>query len=173
MASNDDLYEEAIAAYGAALGRLALGYDSDPDRRRDLLQDIHVQLWLSFRLFDGRCSLRTWVYRVAHNVAASHLARTRRASARLVDLDVLEAEHGFVDGEAQANRQYSVSRLLELIHRLKPLDREIFILYIEGEHAAAISEVTGLSPANIATKIYRIKKLLKRQSSEGATHARG
>ena len=106
-------------------------------------------------------------------MAASHLGRTRRTSARLVDLDVLEAEHGFVDGEAQANRQYSVSRLLELIHRLKPLDREIFILYIEGEQAAAIAEVTGLSPANIATKIYRIKTLLKRQSSEGATHARG
>ena len=173
MASNDDLYEEAIAAYGAALGRLALGYDSDPDRRRDLLQDIHVQLWLSFRLFDGRCSLRTWVYRVAHNVAASHLARTRRASARLIDIDTIEAEPGFVDGEAQANRQYSVSRLTELIHRLKPLDREIFLLYIEGEQAAEIAEVTGLSPANIATKVYRIKKLLTRQSSEGATHARG
>ena len=173
MASNDDLYEEAIAAYGAALGRLALGYDSDPDRRRDLLQDIHVQLWLSFRLFDGRCSLRTWVYRVAHNVAASHLTRTRRASAGLVDLDMLEGEHRFVDGEAQANQQYSVSRLLELIRRLKPLDREIFLLYIEGEQAAEIAEVTGLSPANIATKVYRIKKLLERQSREGATHARG
>jgi RNA polymerase sigma-70 factor, ECF subfamily len=60
-------YEEASAAYGAALERLARAYEADPDRRRDLLQEIHIALWRSLEGFDGRCSLRTWVYRVAHN----------------------------------------------------------------------------------------------------------
>ena len=34
----DRLYAEAAAAFGAALERLARGYESDADRRRDLLQ---------------------------------------------------------------------------------------------------------------------------------------
>ena len=158
---------------GAAFRRLTKGYEADPERRRDLLQQIHVELWRSLRLFDGRCSLQTWVYRVAHNVAASHIVRMRRASARLVELDALETELAFFDGEARANEQYSVSRLLDRIYRLKPLDRQVIMLYLEGEQAAAIAEVTGLSAVNVATKIHRIKKLLNRQSGEGANLCRG
>jgi RNA polymerase sigma-70 factor (ECF subfamily) len=169
----DELYKEARAAHGAALQRLARGYETDPERQRDLLQEIHIELWRSLRLFDSRCSLRTWVYRVAHNVGASHILSRRRAAARLVDLDALEAEPGFVDGEEHANQQYSVSRLLDRIYRLKPLDRQIILLYLEGEQAASIAEVAGLSAVNVATKIHRIKKLLNRQLGEGAIHGEG
>jgi RNA polymerase sigma-70 factor (ECF subfamily) len=48
---------------------------------------------------------------------------------------------------------------------LKPLDLEIILLYLEGEPAASIAEITGLSAGNVATKIHRIKRLL------GAMHA--
>ncbi len=171
MDSNDELYKEASAACGPAIRRLAKAYEADPDRRRDLLQEIHIELWRSLRLFDGLCSLQTWVYRVAHNVAASHIVRSRRASARLVDLEALESEPGFVDGEMHANRNYSVSRLLERIYRLNPLDRQIILLYLEGEQAASISEITGLSASNVATKVHRIKRLLTKHAGEGTIHA--
>jgi RNA polymerase sigma-70 factor (ECF subfamily) len=170
--NNDELYEEARAICGAALRRLAKGYEADPERRQDLLQEIHIQLWRSLRLFDGRCSLQTWVYRVAHNVASSHILRMRRASSRLIDLDALETEPGFIDGESQANQQFLVSRLLDGIHQLKPLDRQVILLYLEGEQAASIGEVTGLSATNVATKIHRIKRLLNRKSGQGGIHAR-
>jgi RNA polymerase sigma-70 factor (ECF subfamily) len=153
------------------LGRLARGYEADPDRRRDLLQEIHIQLWRSLRLYNGGCSLQTWVYRVAHNVAAAHVMRSRRASAHLVDLDALEGEPGFVDGEAEADRKYLVARLLDRIRRLKPLDRQIMLLYLEGESAASIAEITALNAADVATKIHRIKALLNKESGEGAIHA--
>ena len=73
----DGLYEEAGQTFGQALERLAHAYEADADLRRDLLQEIHVALWRSFGSFDGRCSLRTWVYRVAHNVGASHILHQR------------------------------------------------------------------------------------------------
>jgi RNA polymerase sigma-70 factor (ECF subfamily) len=46
------------------------------------------------------------------------------------------------------------------------------LLYLEGEQAASIGEVTGLSAANVATKIHRIKRLLNRQSGKGGINAR-
>lgn len=46
--SQDDLYREAVASFGAALERLAGAYEADPEIRRDLLQDIHIALWRSF-----------------------------------------------------------------------------------------------------------------------------
>jgi RNA polymerase sigma-70 factor, ECF subfamily len=88
-------------------------------------------------------------------------------------VEALKAEPGFIDGEAQAQQQYFVSRLLERIYMLRPIDRQIILLYLEGETAASIAEVTGLSASNIATKIHRLKRLLSAESGQGVIHAEG
>jgi RNA polymerase sigma-70 factor, ECF subfamily len=91
MPTQDDLYEDAMVTHGPALDRLARSYEANPEDRRDLLQEIHLALWRSFETFEARCSLRTWVYRVAHNVAASHVIRSRRMrSQTLVSLEELD-----------------------------------------------------------------------------------
>src|SRR5687768_11603390 len=90
--TQDERYAAAARAFGPALERLARAYEADADQRRDLLQDIHVALWRSLAGFDGRCSERTWVYRVAHNVATTHvLTSRRRRPERLTTLDDLAA----------------------------------------------------------------------------------
>lgn len=168
----DALYAEASGANAAAIRRLARGYEADPDRQRDLLQEIYMELWVSLGSFDGRCSLRTWVYRIAHNVGASHVVRDRRLTSHLVDLETLEARIPSVDGEAEFERRFSAAVLLDLIHRLKPLDRQVILLYLEGEAAGSIAEVTGITAGNVATKIHRIKRMLKQKYLEGATDVR-
>ncbi|MGC2108988.1 MAG: sigma-70 family RNA polymerase sigma factor [Candidatus Korobacteraceae bacterium] len=171
--SQDSLYEEAANTYNAALGRLARAYELDPEARRDLLQEIHLQLWRSFDSFDQQCSLRTWVYRVAHNVATGHVIRQSRIRNRLVSLEEIEAIEvaSASDHELQASQNQLLDRLSTLIQRLKPLDRQIIISYLEGMTANATSEITGLSPANIAMKIHRIKNILKRWFAEGGPDA--
>ena len=105
----DELYREAASSYGAALERLAHGYEADPDRRRDLVQEIHLALWQSFAGFDGRCSVRTWIYRVAHNVAASHVIREHRSNSRtLVGLEALETLPVDNDGERVADQRHAI-----------------------------------------------------------------
>ncbi len=169
-AVQDRQYLEATEIYGAALARLAGAYEADPEKRRDLLQEIHFQLWRSFQRFDSRCSLRTWVYRVAHHVAASHVLRERRLFARLVNLEDLEALPD--PGRSTTDRQLDLERLASLIQRLKPLDRQVIVLYLEDLDAASIAEVTGLSPATVAMRIHRIKNVLARRFHEGApSHA--
>ena len=167
-ATQDGRYAEAAAAYGAALERLAHAYESDRDRRRDLLQEIHVALWKSFGGFDGRCSLRTWVYRVAHNVAISEVSRRRARTPVLVGIEELERHADTVDHERALDERRTLERLTAMIHRLEPLDRQVMVLYLEGLDAAAIADVTGFSAGNVATKIHRIKKLLAQRFREGA-----
>jgi RNA polymerase sigma-70 factor (ECF subfamily) len=162
--SKDDLYREAAETYGAALERLARAYEADPEARRDLLQDMHVALWRSFAGFNGRCSVRTWVYRVAHNVATSHVIRQRRTkSATFVGLEELESLPDKSAIVSEVDRQHLLERLSELILRLKPLDRQVILSYLEGQEAASIGEITGISPANVATKIHRIKCILAKR----------
>jgi RNA polymerase sigma-70 factor, ECF subfamily len=159
--SQDEWYAKASAEFGPALTRLARGYESDPDRRQDLLQSIHIALWRSFAIFDRRCSLRTWVYRVAHGTATKHIVANRRVRLReMLTLDEIVEPEDPKDSLVSFDRSDSITRLLTLIERLKPIDRQVILLYLEDFNAEAIGEVVGLSPENIATKIHRIKKLL-------------
>jgi RNA polymerase sigma-70 factor (ECF subfamily) len=163
LPSQERLYSEAVADYGGALERLARAYERNADRRRDLLQEIHVGLWRSLARFDGRCSLRTWIYRVAHNVATSQVIRPRRHAPVLVGSEHLESIPGIDNGERQIDRRLALDRLYELIRRLPPVDRQVMLLYLEEIDAETIAEITGLSAGNVATRIHRIKQLLIRR----------
>lgn len=155
----DDLYQQAASEYGPALVRLACGYEADADKRRDLLQEVHLSLWRSFEGFNGSCSLRTWVYRVAHNAATSYVIRQRRARPQtLIGLDEVEA----LPIEPETDRKVALSKLTELIRRLKPLDRQVILAWLDGMDAVEIGELTGLSSGNVATKVHRIKSILAR-----------
>ena len=173
LSGQDDLYQRAAEEYGAALGRLARGYEADPDKRRDLLQEVHLALWRSLEGFHSQCSLRTWVYRVAHNTAITWVTRQKRGRPQmLVSLDELDA----ISVPPDADRRIALDRLTQLVHRLEPTDREVILAYLEGMDAAAIGELTGLSARNVATKVHRIKNLLARSFnarsvSEGTGHA--
>jgi RNA polymerase sigma-70 factor (ECF subfamily) len=166
-ARQDALYQQAAVEHGAALERLARAYEPDVDRRRDLLQEIHVAVWRSFASFNGRCSLRTWVYRVAHNVATSQVIRRRGRAPAFVGLDELDAMPEAADREQAFDDRRALDRLMALIHRLDPFDRQVILLYLEGLDAAAIGEITGISAGNVATKVHRVKRVLVRRFREG------
>ncbi|HEY7191014.1 MAG TPA: sigma-70 family RNA polymerase sigma factor [Vicinamibacterales bacterium] len=161
-------YLEVAAAFGPALERLARAYERDADKRRDLLQDIHIALWRSFARFDGRCSLRTWVYRVAHNTATSKTLRPRTNAPTLVAIeDGLDALADGAPEEQRLDRTRALERLHDLIRRLRSLDRQVMLLYLEQLDAASIAEITGLSAASVSTRVHRIKQALVRQFHEG------
>ena len=165
-------YEEAVAAFGPALGRLALAWEADSDLRRDLLQEIHIALWRSLEAFDGRCSLRTWVYRVAHNTASSHVSRQMRLKSR--EFVGLEELAEIADHQAdQTEHRDQLDLLYTMIHQLKPLDRQVMLAYLEGLDAASTAEITGLSARNVATKIHRIKHVLARRIGPAAATEKG
>jgi hypothetical protein len=103
--------------------------------------------------------MRTWIYRVAHHVAASHVIRERRIFATLVSLEELEK---LPDKAQPADKSMNLERLSKLIQQLKPLDRQVIVSYLEDMDAASIGEITGLSPANVAMRIHRIKNVLAR-----------
>jgi RNA polymerase sigma-70 factor (ECF subfamily) len=123
-----------------------------------------VALWRSFADFDERCSMRTWVFRVAHNTGVTHVVRERRRRRQLITLEeVEEIPAPSIDSDSQQR----LNLLLAMIHQLKPLDRQVILSYLEDMDAASIAEVTGLSPSYVATKVHRIKKILSRRFRAG------
>jgi RNA polymerase sigma-70 factor (ECF subfamily) len=164
----DDRYALAVASFGPALQRLVRGFEADADQRRDLLQEIHIELWRSLAVFEEQCSLRTWVYRVAHNVYASHVIRSRRLNfAGAVSLDDLAAAPERDNPEVIASEQQAVAWLHQTIHRLKAPDAQVMCLYLEDIDAGEIAEIVGISPGAVATRIHRIKTILARMFQNG------
>ncbi len=160
--SQDALYRQALAAHGAELARCCHGYERDQALRQELQQELHLALWQSLKGFRGDCSLRTWVYRVAHNVGARHVQQ-HAGKAPMLALDEIEHLPDERLGPGHTERRLDLQRVMALVHRLAPLDRELMLLYLEGLDAASIADITGLSARNVATKIHRIKALLARQ----------
>jgi RNA polymerase sigma-70 factor (ECF subfamily) len=166
----DEQYALAVARFGPALARLARGYEADPHEWRDLLQEIHVALWRSFSGFDARCSLRSWVYRVAHNVGASHVLRgKRRGAIPLATLDEIAEAPDSDNPEQTTGDRHALAQLMTLIHGLRPPDAQLMLLYLEDLDAASIAEITSLSPGAVATRIHRIKSILARKFQTGAS----
>ena len=111
------------------------------------------------------------MYRVAHNVAAGHVIRQRRLRDRLVDIESLESVPDPKGRDAGSDDAEALRRLSAMIERLKPLDRQVIVCYLEGMDANSTSEITGLSPSNVAVKVHRIKRILKTWFDEGGPDA--
>jgi RNA polymerase sigma-70 factor (ECF subfamily) len=114
--------------------------------------------------------MRTWVYRVAHNTATSKVLRPKTNAPSIVALDSLESVAAAAGEEEVLDRRRALDRLHGLIRRLRPLDRQVMLLYLEELDAASIAEITGLSAANVATKVRRIKQILVQRFQEGTRH---
>jgi RNA polymerase sigma-70 factor (ECF subfamily) len=167
----NERYLKAAAVFSGALERLARGYEADRELRKDLLQDIHLALWRSMAAFDQRCSERTWVYRVAHNAAATYIARRHRSNLhQLATLEDLAESFDADSPEQNADEQQALRLLTQIVQGLNPLDKQVMVLYLEDLDAAEIGEVTGLSPGAVATKVHRIKALIAKRLHVGVPH---
>ena len=130
--------------------------------REDLAQEIIYQLLRSYHSFSDQFKFSTWMYRLALNVAISFY---RKNSAKK-EIYYEEMEHD--TKEEVSNHAEMEGNLLVLekyINELKELDKALMLLYLESKSYQEISEILGITETNVATKISRIKEILKRKFS--------
>ena len=155
--SQEALFTEYLEGYKKLIIKVARIYCIDPDDRKDLIQDIIVQLWKSFPKYDRTFSVSTWTYRIAINVSISHLrkvaTRTKTQNSYHQENELLQITDTHIDE--------NLEQLYRFIDLLKPIDKAIIILYLEGCKNKEISSVMGMSVTNISTKKQRIKEELK------------
>lgn len=154
-------YEAIRLAYGESLARLAASYEASADAREDLLQEIWLALWKALPGFRGECSVRTFVYRVAHNRALTHVWR-RRAQPGAAE-EITEIRDPAPSAESAAIQRVDQKSLLAAIRRL-PLDyRQVVTMVLDELPQAEIAAVLGISEGNVAVRLHRARKLLRQQ----------
>jgi len=148
--------------------KVASVYARGAEERRDLVQEIGMQLWRAFGGFDARrAKFSTWLYRIALNVAISQLRRDGGRAARVEPLEAVHLET--LAGEAAAEPDERLAALYAFIGELDALNRALILLYLEDRSHAEIAEVLGISASNVATKINRIKQKLRGQLAATTT----
>lgn len=152
-------FARLLAAEHGALRRMAASYASVASDREDLLQEIAIALWRALPTFRAECSERTFLFRIAHNRCISYLSKKRPT----VPLDEarLEQAHHEASSESRVSDEQQRRRLLQAIHRLPVIHREVLVLFLEGMEYKEIAEVTGLSASNVGVRLNRARQRLK------------
>jgi RNA polymerase sigma factor (sigma-70 family) len=150
-----------IEQYQSALRRLVNSYEVIPARREDLFQEIALGLWQALPRFRGDSSERTWVYRIAHNIAISTLESRRRRDHRELPMpDAVERIGRWNDPDRALLLQEQRQAVLAAIQELPPIDKQLIVLHLEGLSYQEIQEVSGLSESAIASRLSRIRDRL-------------
>jgi RNA polymerase sigma-70 factor, ECF subfamily len=141
-----------------ALWRLVQVYTPKPADRDDLFQEIALALWRALPRFRGESSERTWLYRIAHNVALSGQVRRSKQDKRTSPVEpAMDWPSGQPHPEQQALDQERRALLVALVVALPPADRQILLLHLEGLSDAEVGEISGLSPGAVATRLSRVR----------------
>jgi len=140
--------------------KICRSYCANPENRKDLQQEILIQLWKSFEKFDGRVKISTWIYKVALNTAIFYYRKDSKHSNNKVSLDASIISLSNFEPDMQDEQ---ITMLYQFIERLHSLDKALILLYLDDNKQKDIAEILGLSETNVATKISRIKKNLKEQ----------
>lgn len=157
----DDRCIRLLQEHDRALRRLAASYERDPSRQQDLLQEIWLAVWQALPRFRGDCTERTFVFRIAHNRAVSHVDHWhRRRAESLDDVAPLAAPHP--DPEHALSAQQRHERLRAAVQSLPIGLRQIVVLSLEGLTHAEIADIVGITENNVAVRLSRARATLSR-----------
>jgi len=150
-------FDRLLAENGPALTRLAASYTNTPADRDDLVQEIALSIWRGLPQFRGECSERTFIFRIAHNRAVTHVTR-RRPQTAAEEIDIPDSAP---NPEAGFAREQQSERLRRAVHALPLLYRQVVTLMLEGLDYGEIAQVLGLSESNVGARLSRARQMLR------------
>jgi RNA polymerase sigma factor (sigma-70 family) len=158
--SLQEQYIQLLSEFGPGLVRLAGSYEAVPQAREDLLQDIRAALWVALPKFRSEASLRTFVYRIAHNRALTHVWRRKQTGAHdpIDDLELIDQLPG---PEARAIESASHDRLLQVIRGLPLSAKQVITLALEDMSNGEMAAILGVTENNVAVRLSRARVILR------------
>jgi RNA polymerase sigma factor (sigma-70 family) len=157
-----DAFIRLMDQFEPALRRLTGAYAAQPADREDLFQEIAVALWQAIPKFRGDASERTWLYRIAHNVAITHSTRRRSRGGREEAIaEGADFPSAAINSEQEVLRAEKRSLLLAAIRELPAADRQLVLLHLEGLSYAQIEEISGFSQSAVASRLSRLRDRIR------------
>ncbi|MGW5666118.1 sigma-70 family RNA polymerase sigma factor [Streptomyces sp. NPDC003758] len=161
----------------------------------DAVQDTMVRAWRSYEKFEGRSSLRSWLYRIATNVCLDML---NAGNKRARPMDLTEAtpleraalsprpDHTWLEpmpdarvlpttgdpAEAAVAKESVRLAFMAALQQLPPKQRAVLILReVLAWKASEVAELLDTSVASVNSALQRARATLSEKSGEGADAA--
>lgn len=138
----------------------------DAREAEDVVHDVFVVVGAKLDAFEGRGSLRSWLYGVTRRVVLHHHRGERRGQRRLELVaggTVTEPPEPAGDPEAEVARVEAADLVQGFIDELPPDKREVFVLsLVEGLAAPEIAEATGVNLNTIYARIRTVRQAFER-----------
>ncbi len=139
----------------------------DEQLARDVAQKTFLSAWKAKEGFRGEASIKTWLLRIAHNLALNELRRAHRRR------EVLPKEEPEAPSEAPStptdiDHARRRAALREAVLELSPRQRDVTLLRLyEDLTFPEIAAVLGISAGNAKVHFHHATKNLQRQLAKG------
>ncbi|MDE0599379.1 MAG: sigma-70 family RNA polymerase sigma factor [Dokdonia donghaensis] len=154
---------DIVKRHRGILYKVITMYCTNDDDKKDLEQEILIQIWKSLSSYNDSYAITTWLYRISMNVAISHYRKTFKKKSNTVRLDTSLLE--FTPAPETSEGSYEQERLRKLLAGLNEFDKALMFLYLEDKDYEVIADILGITKTNVATKISRIKNRWKEELS--------
>ena len=160
MTEKENEFNRIVKTNKATIFTVCYLFSKEQDEVNDLFQETLINLWRGFDGFQGKCDVKTWIWRVSLNTCLTY----ERKKKRRVDTVPLTMDINLFTDTDDDTRQ--VQMLYRRINKLGPLDKAIVLLWLENLSYDEIGQIIGISTKNVSVKLVRIKDQLKKMSND-------
>ena len=154
----DTTVAQMIREHKSTIYTVCFMFSKDSDEVSDLFQEVLINLWKGYASFQNRSSVDTWIWKVSFNTCISYERKKQKRATLPLTMDI-----NLFEDKDEDSRQ--IRQLYDRIHRLKPFDRAIVLLWLENMSYEEIGAIVGISTKNVSVRLYRIKEELKKMSN--------
>lgn len=154
-----ETFEEILNKNKGIIFRIVNYYCKNADDKKDLEQEILIQIWLSYKKYNEAFAWSTFIYRIALNVSIGFYKKQKRRKDKFINVNLFIETH--LQDETPLVIDDDLRVLNEFIFQLNDINKALMILYLQEKSHAEIASILGISETNISTKINRLKIQLK------------
>ncbi len=151
-------FENHISEHTLLIHKVCRIYAYTSDDRKDLFQEIVIQLWKAYPRFRGESKFSTWMYRVAINTAITGL---RKQKDFITSYEPAALPANMSDNSNTEAEEERLQQLYAAIEQLNQIEKAIVMLYMEDKSYEEMEDIMGMSQGNLRVKMSRIKDKLR------------
>lgn len=157
---NEQEFTNIVREHKSTIYTVCYMFSKNQDEVDDLFQEVLLNLWRGIEHFKGESKLATWIYRISLNTCISADRKKKKHATETLSQ---QADIYAATDEAETRQ---IQMLHKRVHRLRPFDRAIVLLWLEGLPYDEIGAITGISAKNVSVRLVRIREELKQMTDE-------
>lgn len=176
LAREERAYRELIRQYQTPVVNLAWRITGNPEDAAEVGQETFIRVLRSLHTYDPERPLKTWLFKIAANLALDAIRRRKRRPVSIQDLfdedegPLLEAVEPGPGPDAGLRAGQSAERFDELVREMPDHYQAIlFLRYREDLAYEEIADALGIPLGTVKVRLHRAHEILRRKLTARGT----